>query len=357
MAIASSAGKRGVAGGRLSAPFVLFIVALLLLMGACELPETAQDRTPALPQGFADLQAPNVPLLAVLYLDQGSPVALSTETFGLESPSSGDAAAAAVAVESLTVWVGPSKESLAIEAVMTTEEGAQALEKAASQEQGDGSGESPWFSREGRRLTLVQGEASWREATIAAFQNGERTAITEAHPEAWRSVQLLPERPPQEAVAVGVLLDGEGLRQDLEAAEDPMLRNLATVLRVVPTQGAIAIAGYTKEPIVLDGAAGVDYIQQANIRSVVVVRTSLLAGLVAPALGTLAGVLNLERVQDGDSEHFRYAREEGTAILVPDGSSVYIVFAPGGENEGESLLDYLDEKDPAPATDATAASS
>lgn len=314
-------------------PFLLLFIALGLGLSACDQP--AGDANPALPDGFAELVVPDAPLIALIYLNQGSEVSLGGQVLDLPAELN-----VSLSVDYIVVYVGPSKDSTAVEAHMTTEAAARAVRTAVQ----NGSDDVEWSRVQvtGSVVFIAKGDVSWADAITDAFRDGQTVLFSDAYPDAWETAQFLPSSPPVRPVAIGALLDTEAIQGVMAEAEMSVLRAMSTVLRIVPTEGGIIFTGYTGQSLALDSDVDLSFLDETEIRTVVIVRTRLLGPLLSPILGTLAGALNLEQVQIGEKEAFRYRQGGATALVVPRGGTLHIIAAPNSSDSDEDLLEFLD---------------
>lgn len=300
-----------------------------ILLSGCTAP--VGERHPALPAGFEQAQIPNVPFNVFILANQGQPIPFSAKTLSVPEEQ-----AANLAAERMAIWTGPGKDAVGLQFILTKEEGAQALEKAAQDPE-----TGLVLVRKGTQIVVIRGKSDWSVGLRAAIENGDMVSFKDTYPEAWENIQLLPEKPPRPPVAAGVLIIDDGLLSTLSESGTSDLRSLGMALKSVPTKGA-AFAVYGSKPLALPPVIDAEYMRASELRVVVALRTKLVGPLLGGVLNTLAGSLNLEKVEVGGQEVLRYQQGDVTALLVPRGGTLYVVAAPGGPAQGEDLLAYLD---------------
>jgi hypothetical protein len=279
-----------------------------------------------LPPGFKEAKVPKADLNAYIYVSQGTPVSFSTRWFGdLASAKSNvnfTVVGEPVAVSRLALAAGPTLDHFGGTVAFTTDLEAEVSAQIA--------GERPLMQawRAGKEVGLAYGKGDWPSAVKASLQAGDGAPFSEAYPEAWELLRMMPQSPPAPPVAAGFARVEGGL---LEEASGRLKLNLSGVTQALGSLNVsqVAFVAYAERDLSVKESIGPDFFREHGASVAVAMRSTYPGFLLGFFLDSFASQAGLEKGNTVAGQEV-LTRDLGDAYLVaePIGSVLFLCIAP-----------------------------
>ncbi len=273
---------------------LVFLITVALLLAGCS--SSLVKTTPKLPPGFLETPVPAGDLSAYLYVSQDSPITIPLKRFGNPAQAAdnprfplGEEIPETVGINRLMLAVGPDLDSFGGAIEFNREILAEMAEDVMS-----GRPEvSAW--RQGNVLDLVRGTGGWADAMESTLRSGDSSRFQDAYPDIWELMRLLPERPPGEPVAAGFLKVDTGLLDSLTSEAGLGLSGLGQALGAIRITDVAYVAYTDNTSLALPEDFGRDYLEEAGVGAIFVVRSAYPGFLLSFFLNTFADRVGLQK--------------------------------------------------------------
>ncbi|MBI4197714.1 MAG: hypothetical protein HY533_01220, partial [Chloroflexi bacterium] len=182
--------------------------------------------------------------------------------------------------------------------------------------------------RDGSLLNLVIGTSGWADALKRALELGEGSAFSEAYPEAWELLRMLPQSPPAPPVAAGFARVEGGV---LEEASGRLKLNLSGVTQALGSLNVsqVTFVAYAEEDLSIKESIGPDFFREHGASVAVAMRSGYPGYLLGFFLDSFASQAGLEKGNTVAGVEV-LTRDLGDAYLVaePIGSVLFLSVAP-----------------------------
>lgn len=320
---------------------LIALITVALLLAGCS-PSLVKP-TPKLPPGFLETPVPAGDLSAYLYLSQGSPITIPLERFGDPAQAVGNPRFVripeTVGINRLALAVGPDLGSFggAIEFESASRGFYNDIQAEMAEIVASGQPEvTVW--RGNKELFLVRGTGGWADAMKVALQSGDASRFQDAYPDIWELMRLLPERPPGEPVAAGFLKVDTGLLDSLTSKAGLGLRGLGQALGAIRITDVAYVVYTDNTSLALPEDVGREYLEEAGVGAVFVVRSAYPGFLLSFFLNTFADRVGLQKGTEVSGEDVLSKDLDGMYLVAkPLDNTLFLVLAPTRER-AEALM-------------------
>ena len=319
--------------GKQLPPVLLLAVSLLALIGCSP---SLVETDPKLPPGFLDTPVPNVNLNAYLYLSQEAP---TTVPLGLLvnvealSPGSPDA----IQIDHMAAFMGPDMQAFGAILGFGTDADArfvwQQVEGPLKQE--------VTGQQDGADIRLVRGSSLWTQSLTDALSNQDTSAFPEGRPDVWKLMRLFPASPPGQPVAAGFVRPNRVIIDSLAARAGLDLGSLSQALGTVNISN-VAFATYSNNPIEIPAQMTPKYVQQYQVGTIFVARSSYPGFILSFFLNNFSGRMNLEDATvSGERVLYREFRDLHL-FFKAIGNTIFFTLAPDRDFSERLMASVLD---------------
>lgn len=312
------------------------LAVLAFLLAGCTSNPVQGD--PALPPGFQDAKVPKADLNAYVYVSQGAPVSLPTRWFGDLATVKNDPRFAAigdsVVVNSMALAAGTDTQHaggvISFQDATTADAAAQlAAARPLTQ---------AW--RNGNNMGLAHGDGDWPGALKASLQAGNGSPVSQANPDAWDLLRMLPQTPPSKPVAAGYVKVDGNLMED---AAGRLQLNLSGVTQALGSLNVsqVAFIAYAAGDLSTKDPVSLAYLSQRGASALLVMKSSYPGFLLGFFLNNFASQAGLEKGEQVAGQDV-LTKDLGDAYLVakPIGSVLFLSVAPD-KAHAEALMESV----------------
>jgi hypothetical protein len=318
---------------RLLMPFVGLFTGLVLL-AACQ---TIEPGDPALPNGFLDAGIPDVELSVYAYVDPGYEITVPVTVLAHNIEITEDVGGTRVIAATHT-----DLESLGARVDFNNADTAELVLQIAEEQAATSPTGLPWLYRDGRSISVVEGETAWAKEMQEAFVSGATVNFQETYPETWEVMRLLPADPPAPAVAAGFVRNVSDLIEGILQRQDISAPGLDSALGLVRVDN-VAFAAYANHLDSLPTDINDLDLEQTDMGVIAVAKAGYPGLVINAMLNTFASRAGLEDITIGDEEaRYRNLDNKAHLVLKNFGGVLYFALSPtreGAERLIQSVID------------------
>ena len=320
--------------------YPLFLTVFLALV-AVGCTSTITSGNGLLPEGMEEAEIPNLDVAGYMYLNADPPLALSTSRFGSPDAVEGNVS------EALDSRVGLTRATLVVDSTPDNFGGVLGF---ASESDAQDSWtllqdrlveHELWGELSSSGVLLVRGGGLWADSVREALVSENQIAIPDHDPVAWALLTNLPENPPSQPIAAGVLkLDG-GLLALFGERADIDLDGVDVAFGFVRVD-IVGFGVYAELPLDVPERIDEEFLINSGSGILFVSHSDYAGALVSFMIGVVAGRTDMETVQVGGL-NAKYRTLDNLHLIIKNrGSLIYAALAGEMALAEELILSAFD---------------